>query len=93
MVSELCREVVPPQDNLDFFFPGKNSDLGAGSAGGFYARQVARQECGALGIEASTSARNWKQAPTIFWVMPAWSSQQARPIFWDMPAWSSAMLG
>ena len=124
--AETVGSVVGLDDNWSFF-PGKNSDLGTGSAGlrcragGFYA---ARQECGTLGIEASTSAgwrgsdagqecdarkhkwhlcfrsgraggsdagqvamlentsgtcvfevpRNWKQAPTIFWLLPAWSS-------------------
>ena len=48
-------EVVPPQDNLDIFFLGRILTLAR--AGGFYARQVARQECGALGIEASDAGQ------------------------------------
>ena len=71
------RAAVPPRDNWNFFslqssphgttgfffLDRKNPDLGAGSAGGFYAGQVARpgfyagQECGALGIEASDAGQ------------------------------------
>ena len=35
-------ETVGLDNSFEFFFPGKNPDLGAGSAGGFYAGQVAR---------------------------------------------------
>ena len=61
--------------------------------GGFYAGQVARQECGRShvgrlapmpgrnvmlesisGTYAFEVPRNWKQAPTIFWLVPVWSS-------------------
>ena len=43
-----------------FFFLGRIPTLDAGQVarpGGFYARQVARQECGALGIEASDAGQ------------------------------------
>ena len=65
--SRDLRTKVVGLDNLNIFVAGKNSDLGAGSAGlrcrcqagsaagGFYARQ--NQECGALGIEASDAGQ------------------------------------
>ena len=42
-LEKFFAEVVGLDDNLDFFFPGKNPDLGAGyagQAGGFYAGQL-----------------------------------------------------
>ena len=29
--------------------------------------------------------RNWKQAPTIFWLLPAWSSELHVPFFRSCP--------
>ena len=51
-------EVVGLDDNLDIFFLGRIPTLArAWQAGGSDAGQVARQECGALGIEASDAGQ------------------------------------
>ena len=51
-------EVVGLDDNLDIFFLGRIPTLArAWQAGGSDAGQVARQECGALGLEASDAGQ------------------------------------
>ena len=45
------------------------------------------------GTYAFEVPRNWKQAPTIFWLLPAWSSELETGMshfFRSCPAWSSA---
>ena len=54
-------ETVGLDDSFDFFFLGKNPDLGAGSAGGFYAVQVARP--GRLQCQAGTKPPNPHSPP------------------------------
>ena len=59
----MFAETVGLDDSFDFF-PGKNPDLGAGSAGGFYAGQVARP--GALCRAGGAAGRlcQARQAPS-----------------------------
>ena len=79
------------------FFPGKNPDLGLGRApmpGRWRGREAPTPGRNVMlestsGTCAFEVPRNWKQAPTIFWLLPAWS-KQACPIFSELPAWSSA---
>ena len=84
--------VLPLTGGLDFF-PGKNPDLGAGSAGGFYAGQVARpgfyagQECGALGIEAGRAIKRGWEPVLIGQTRTHWASHQTRlgePVMLDL---------
>ena len=57
-LEKIFAEVVGLDDNLDIFFLGRIPTLArAWQAGGSDAGQVARQECGALGIEASDAGQ------------------------------------
>ena len=92
--------VVGLDDNLDIFFPGKNPDLGLGRApmpGRWRGREAPMPGRNVMlestsGTCAFEVPRNWKQAPTIFWLLPAWSSELETGMshFSELPAWSSA---
>ena len=77
-----CR--LDDNDNLDIFFAGKNSPwrgLGRASMPGRWRGREAPMPGRNVMLESISGTyafevpRNWKQAPTIFWLLPAWSSE------------------